>query len=393
MSKQLIDLSPDLKRLRDEGYDIEIRSGYLLVKDVPYVNGKKEIKRGILVSELTTAGSIAAPPRDHVVDFDGEMPCDASGEELVKVVIERSERRLAENLIVHFKFSSKPFGGGTYKDYFEKMTAYDAILTSQAETIQPGVTSKTFPVITTTEQESIFEYLDTATSRAEIGMVGKKLELGKIAIIGVGGSGSYVLDLVAKTAVKEIHIFDRDLFLTHNAFRTPGAASVDDLNVKPKKVDYLKNLYSKMRRGVFAHDYHIDTTNVAELRDMNFVFLCIDPGGGKKLIVENLESFGVPFIDVGMGVDRVGDSLNGIVRVTTSTQAKRDHFRNRVSLTDAGIGDEYDRNIQIADLNSLNAALAVIKWKKLCGFYLDFAHEHHSTYSIDSNALTSDEQT
>src|SRR5690242_19173715 len=36
VSQQLISLSPDLKRLRDEGYNLEIRGGHLLVKDVPY---------------------------------------------------------------------------------------------------------------------------------------------------------------------------------------------------------------------------------------------------------------------------------------------------------------------------------------------------------------------
>ena len=58
----------------------------------------------------------------------------------------------------------------------------------------------------------------------------------------------------------------------------------------------------------------------------------------------------------------------------------------------ANINDDYDSNIQVADLNALNAALAVIKWKKLCGFYLDFVKEHHSTYSIDCNMLVNDDQ-
>ena len=60
MSQQLISRSSDLRKLRDEGYDVEIRSGYLLIKDVPYVNAKKEVKFGILVSELTLAGMGAA---------------------------------------------------------------------------------------------------------------------------------------------------------------------------------------------------------------------------------------------------------------------------------------------------------------------------------------------
>jgi hypothetical protein len=41
----------------------------------------------------------------------------------------------------------------------------------------------------------------------------------------------------------------------------------------------------------------------------------------------------------------------------------------------------------------LNAVLAVIKWKKMCGFYQDLREEHHSTYSINVNQLTNDEVT
>ncbi len=53
--------------------------------------------------------------------------------------------------------------------------------------------------------------------------------------------------------------------------------------------------------------------------------------------------------------------------------------------------DEYSRNIQIADLNALNAALAVIKWKKFCGFYRDLACERFTTYAIDGNKLINED--
>ena len=75
----------------------------------------------------------------------------------------------------------------------------------------------------------------------------------KIAIIGLGGTGSYVLDLVAKTPVKEIHLFDGDTFLQHNAFRSPGAPSGEELRAKLPKVTYLKNAYGKMHTGIVAH--------------------------------------------------------------------------------------------------------------------------------------------
>jgi len=391
MSKRLIDLSWDLKKLRDEGFDVEIRAGHLLMKDVPYVNPRREVKRGILVSELTVSGESTTTPKTHAVDFIGELPCDATGAGLSKIVINSGDRVLAENVPVNHQFSSKPVVTGAYPNYYDKMTAYANILTSHAEVLEPGVKAQTFPPIPTSEDESIFQYLDTATSRAGIGAINAKLELGKVAIVGVGGTGAYVLDLVSKTPVKEIHLFDGDFFLNHNAFRAPGAASLEELNARPKKVTYLKERYSKMHRGIVPHDRKVDATNVSELREMDFVFLCIDPGGGKKLIVESLEEFGIRFVDVGMGVEVVADALSALLRVTTSTPDKRDHFRKRVSVSEDGGLDEYAANIQIADLNALNAALAVVKWKKLYTFYVDLEREHHSTYSVDTNVLTSDE--
>jgi tRNA A37 threonylcarbamoyladenosine dehydratase len=81
------------------------------------------------------------------------------------------------------------------------------------------VTAKTFTVVDAEEEETVFKYIDTASSRAEINLIARKLELGKIAIVGLGGTGAYVLDLVAKTPVREIHLFDGDTFFQHNAFR------------------------------------------------------------------------------------------------------------------------------------------------------------------------------
>jgi hypothetical protein len=394
MSKQLIDHSPDLKKLRDEGYNLEINSNYLLLKDVPYVNPKKEVKRGILITELTTSGDRTGSPKDHVVDFCGDVPCDQEGKPLDRIINDRNRHSLADNLIADCKFSSKPTVDGKFQDYidyYDKMTSYANILSSYAQAIEPGITAKTYPVLPTTEEDSVFEYLDSASSRAGISLVSKKLELSKIAIIGLGGTGSYVFDLVAKTPVKEIHLFDGDDFLNHNAFRAPGAASVQELKSQPKKVKYLKDIYSKMRRGLFEHQYYIDESNADELKEMSFVFLCMDASDSKKLIVENLEKFNIPFIDTGLDVGLVDDSLNGIIRVTTNTIEKRDHFRSRVSLADPNTINEYEQNIQIADLNCLNAAFAVIKWKKLFGFYLDFIQEFHSTYTVDCNSLTNDE--
>jgi len=394
MSRQLISRSVDLQRLREEGYDLEIRAGFLLVKDVPYVNSKREVKQGTLVSTLTLADDVTAKPDNHVAYFEGEHPCRQDGKEIEQIKNESVRKALAEGVWIDHTFSAKPKPAENYEDYYAKMTTYVAILSGPAQAIDSTVTARIFPVIEPErdDEDAVFKYIDTASSRAGIDLVAKKLALKRVAIVGLGGTGSYVLDLIAKTLVKEIHLFDGDTFFQHNAFRSPGAPAGEELRAKPNKAAYFRDMYSKMRLGIIAHEAYVGIDNIEVLREMDFVFLCLDRGTAKRFVVGKLEEFGISFVDVGMGVYASEGSLGGVLRTTTSTPAKRDHFRTRVPFSDGDGENEYAQNIQIADLNALNAAMAVIKWKKLFGFYLDFDHEHYSAYTIDGNALANEER-
>lgn len=392
MSRELISRSSDLKRLQDEGYDIEVRSGHLLVKHVPYVSSNKEVKYGVLVSALNLSGDVTTTPSDHVAMFAGDAPCDRNGQVLHQILHSSERRDLGDDVVIDHTFSSKPASG--YPDYYGKMTTYVKILAGPAQAIDPNATAKIFPVVEATEKESVFRYIDTASSRARIGAISEKLERGRVAVVGLGGTGAYILDLVAKTPVKEINLFDGDRFLQHNAFRSPGAPSVDELRQAPQKVAYFQERYSRMHRNIITHDYYLNGSNVGALRGMDFVFLSIDDSESKQAIVAALEEYGVPFIDVGMGVYESEGSLAGQLRVTTSTPEQRDHIRarNRIPFADDDAENPYAQNIQIADLNALNAALAVVKWKKLCGFYRDLEGEHFSVYEVDGNHLLNEDQ-
>ena len=393
MSLQPINHSPDLKRLRDEGYAVEILHGHLVVKHVPYVSSQKEIKLGTLISALTLAGDVTTKPGDHTALFEGEYPCNQDGHPIEGFRNSSQRMNLGAELWADHRFSAKP-PSGNYDDYYHKMTTYIAKISGYAQVLNPNVTAKIFPVVESKEDESVFKYIDTASSRAEIFAITKKLEINKVAVVGLGGTGSYVLDLVAKTPVREIHLFDGDSFLQHNAFRSPGAPSVEELREKLNKAKYFERVYSKMRRGIIVHTDFIDASNIAVLREMNFVFLCLDQGDAKKMIVEDLLKASIPFVDVGMGLYLSEGTLGGILRVTTGTPEYHDHLasKKRIPFSKDHGNNEYDRNIQIADLNALNAVLAVIKWKKLCGFYQDFEKEHFSAYTISGNALINEDQ-
>lgn len=391
MSHLLISHSPDLKRLRDEGYAVEIHSGYVVLKDIPYVTPSQSIQWGMLVSELTLAGNITTTPSTHVVYFAGEYPCHRNGRVLQQIKHESARQILGLGLVVDHSFSSKPEGG--YRDYYHKMTTYAAMISHPALALNPTLTLNPFPVMEDQDDESVFTYIDTASSRAEIGVLTSRLAVGGVGIVGLGGTGSYILDLLAKTPVKEIRLFDGDTFLQHNAFRAPGAASLEDLNAKPTKVDYLKGIYSRMHRNIVAYNTRIDVANVDLLQGLDFVFLCLDKGEAKRQIVEALEVFDIPFIDVGMGIEFRKEGLGGILRVTTSTTQNRERARmTRIPFSDGDDHNEYAHNIQVADLNALNATLAVIKWKKFVGFYEDLEGEYFCTYTLDGNHVLNEDQ-
>jgi hypothetical protein len=390
MSPALISRNPDLQRLRDDGYNIAVQAAHVVMRDVPYVTPARVVKRGTLVSPLQLNNDLTMVPTQHVIYFVGEYPCDQNGA-LLEKIRHGGTQVLAEGLVADHSFSSKPSDG--YKDYYDKMTTYASILWGPAHAIDNSVTPKTFPLIPADDEASVFLYHDTASSRAGIAGLNSKLAVPKLAIIGLGGTGSYVLDLVAKTHAHEIHLYDGDPFIQHNAFRSPGAASAQELDRHLTKAEHFAARYALMRRGIIPHPYYVDATNVHELSDMTFVFLSVDKSEPKKPIIAHLESCGVPFIDVGMGINLIDGALQGQLRVTTSTTAQRDHVVQRISLADANDHDEYHQNIQLADLNALNAALAVVRWKKHCGFYHDLDHEHHSTYVIDGNQLVNEDKT
>lgn len=394
MSRSIVARSPDLNKLWEEHYAIRVTSGnHLIVDQVPYVTAAKEIAHGRLVSTLNFSASETTinPVEDHKAYFVGETPCDQHGQPL-NIINSSGVFNLESGLVAQHMFSSKP-ENRPYRDYHEKMTYHVRAIMGHALAIDPSVTATPGrAVLEDEDSDAPFVYRDTASTRARIVPIADRLRVRSVAIVGVGGTGSYILDLIAKTPVREIHLFDGDDFLVHNAFRSPGAASFEELEARPTKVDYLAQKYSVMKRNVIPHAYPVDERTIDELRGVDFVFLTAEGGTVKRLIVSKLEEFGISFIDIGLAVDRNGGALGGTIFTTTSTANQRAHVyeNGRIDFSEPGPDDDYDDNIQIAELNALNAVLAVIKWKKSCGFYRDFRREHFSAYMIDTNHIVNE---
>lgn len=145
MSQQLINHSPDLKRLRDEGYEIEVLGGYLLIHHIPYVNQNKEIKLGALVSVLTLSSNTkTGTPDNHVIHFIGENPCDVNGDAISAIQYSNAITVLNNTITVDRSFSNKPPSG--YPNYYEKVKRYADIISAPAKYVDGTLTEKTFKI-------------------------------------------------------------------------------------------------------------------------------------------------------------------------------------------------------------------------------------------------------
>src|SRR3546814_16536523 len=115
-------------------------------------------------------------------------------------------------------------------------------------------------------------------------LVAQKLMGERVAIVGLGGTGAYVLDQVAKTAVARIDLFDDDYYLQHNAFRAPGAASLEDLRERPTKVHHFARVYSRLQRHIVPHAVWLGPDTLQLLGEATFVLRSDERRVGKGWI-------------------------------------------------------------------------------------------------------------
>lgn len=386
MSQQLIARSSDLRQLAAEGYALEIKHGHLLVHDIPHVDAGKNVVRGTFIVPVTIQDGQTGPPPSHVMLFNGQTPCDREGREIEQIK-HGGPVCLAEGLDATHSFSNKPENG--YGNYYDMVTTYTNVLGASAQQLDPSVTARTGHIVIADVDDSVFRFMDTASARAGIGAVMSRLDVAPVAIIGLGGTGAHVLDLLVKCPVREIRLFDGDRFFQHNAFRSPGATSEVDLKGAPYKVDFYRDRYDVFRSGIVAHREYVTAGSAERLAGISFAFVCVDSGPARREVTELLEQLDVPFIDVGMGltVDQEARSIDGAVRVTTSLPGRRQQARNHLPLSPDDVDNVYASNIQVSAMNALNAALAVARWQRTLGFYTDFEDETQAVYTLSTNAI------
>ena len=128
--------------------------------------------------------------------------------------------------------------------------------------------------------------------------------------------------------------------------------------------------------------------SAAEIDGVTFAFVAVDKGSSRKGIIDLLIAKNIPFIDVGMGLKRHGGPISGTVRTTYFPHDNGQIVRSKCYVPETDPPDDvYKSNIQIAELNALNAALAVLRFKQIRGFYAGPAYSNQLLLTLDNLSL------
>ena len=378
MFQILVSHNNDLRRLVEKGYAVAFDSNHLVVRDIPYLGSESQLQIGAIVAKLVFIDQERVTQTDHQVFFAGSVPYGLDRKPILNLGGGPTQITLSEaikDVVVERSFSNKPKNSGKFLDFFDKIESYVAIISGPAIELHRA-NPYTFRIVEDVASDSVFKFHDTLTSRAEITDLAAKFKDDVIAVIGLGGTGAHVLDFVVKTPVREIRAFDLALFCVHNAFRSPGRLEQTELG--QSKAEVYRRRYENFRNGLSATPTFIDASCPDDLDGVTFAFVCVDKGSSRADIFDLLISKGIPFIDVGMGLNRTRGPLNGMLRTTYYSAEHSQKVRDKglAPLVDSP-DDLYQTNIQISELNALNACLAVIRFKQLRGFYFEEIPYYH----------------
>jgi|tagenome__1003787_1003787.scaffolds.fasta_scaffold20987779_5 hypothetical protein len=362
---ELANHNPFIKDLDELGYHVGFVGGYLVIYGLPYVDQDGALMHGDWVSPLDLNGAVIDPPKNHQAWWRGTRPHDGAKRQL-RLGGGSDRVTVTPDLITDCSFSFKLQNvNGENRDYFsfeEKARTYLDTITAPAMAAFPDATPLHGIGVKAAAQGSPLRFPDTMSARYHINDISALLRGKKVAIIGLGGTGSYILDFIARTHLDRIALFDDDRVHVHTIFRVPGfiPRAIGEL-----KVAALARQYGQWHAGIDPIPERITLENIERLAEFDFVFVSVDDGPARLLIAEWLSARGIPYVDCGMGLNRSTTGLSGFVRITgTDREAFEANVNSAYLPTENAKTDEYRKQAQITELNAFNAIMAVIRFKQ-----------------------------
>lgn len=265
---------------------------------------------------------------------------------------------------------------GDYQDAWDALKTYihaiySGFLSSDNNNIQQAKRPYTFQILGEKSREEI-QWFDLVRGD-------------KIAIIGLGGVGAWIADLMTKTDVIEIHGWDEDVIEEKNIIRMPGAVSPKW--VGKAKAMWFQKTYRKIHKKVYGHAENITERNVQKIcNNITFAFVAIDNEKGRKIICEHMTKHGIPFIDIGLSLNRNNDNqLCVSIRISIALPYDETWQKSIPAVDKAG--QEIYGKLELPDVAAMAAGWAVQYWRKMRGQLAQEKPQECMKYQADTNMI------
>jgi molybdopterin/thiamine biosynthesis adenylyltransferase/proteasome lid subunit RPN8/RPN11 len=150
-----------------------------------------------------------------------------------------------------------------------------------------------------------------------------RLETIRVGIVGLGGTGSLVLQQLAHLGIRDLVLIDADVVEESNLNRVVGTTRSD---LGKPKVDVAAELAARINPDIRVEarrESVLQARTARSLAATDFVFNCTDSHGSRAVINQVAYQYLVPTIDMGVAI--------------TVSEAKISHITGRVQLLAPGV--------------------------------------------------------
>lgn len=231
-----------------------------------------------------------------------------------------------------------------------------------------------------------------------------------IGVIGCGGTGSALIEMLGRMGIGKITIVDHDQFDASNITRMHGTKAADE---KRLKTEIMAEMISglDLSTSVIAISEKLDNAITGgKLKDCDMIFSCLDDTNFTRLILNQLSLFYyIPLIDMGIAFDSRNGVLHdvlGRIDIITPDRACllcREVIDMAKCASEMMSPEEYSRqlkigyakelkddNVQSVTYNTMIASQAINEMLYMLLGMRDIHRNSHKVYKYYSDRITND---